>query len=388
MNNFNFNLPTSVRYGWGRVNEIGKIASSIGKNCLLVTVKSFPAMETLFEKVKMLCKEAGIEVIHFDGVIPNPTIDSINQASEIAIKNKINVILGVGGGSSIDTAKGIAVAANQEGDIWDYRFGKKRIQGNKVLPIIAVPTTAGTGAEVTSVAVIKNVNTKEKNAIADWSLAPKVAIIDPELTLTVPATVTATTGFDTFCHLFESYINKYGSYLTNLITLDSLKLVIKYLPKAIEDPSNKEARDALSLASTMGGICINNIGTTLPHSIDMSIGGHHPKISHSEALAIVYPEINRWTWKSAISKYATIGKLFNSELNNQPDEVAAERACDEIDGFMKKIGLWISFEDKGISESDLKAIVDDSMNIPNYKFHPKVADLKDIDEIVKKSYKK
>ncbi|MHA1105399.1 MAG: iron-containing alcohol dehydrogenase [Promethearchaeota archaeon] len=132
MNNFNFNLPTSVRYGWGRVNEIGKIASSIGKNCLLVTVKSFPAMETLFEKVKMLCKEAGIEVIHFDGVIPNPTIDSINQASEIAIKNKINVILGVGGGSSIDTAKGIAVAANQEGDIWDYRFGKKRIQGNKV----------------------------------------------------------------------------------------------------------------------------------------------------------------------------------------------------------------------------------------------------------------
>ena len=388
MNNFNFNLPTSVRYGWGRVNEIGKITSHIGKKCLLVTVKPFPAMGSLFDKVKKRCNEAGVEVIHFDGVIPNPTVDSINQASEIAINNKIDVILGVGGGSSIDTAKGIAVAASHEGDIWDYRFGKKRIQGNKVLPIIAVPTTAGTGSEVTSVAVIKNDSMKEKNAIADWSLAPKLAVIDPELTLTVPPSITATTGFDTFCHLFESHLNKYGSYLTNLIALDPLKLVIKYLPIAIEDPSNKEARDALSLASTMGGICINNIGTTLPHSIDMSIGGHHPKVSHGEALAIIYPEINRWTWKSAISKYATIGRLFNSELRIQSDEVAAERACDEIDDFIKKIGLWISLEEKNISESDLKAIVDDSMNIPNYKFHPRLADLKDIDEIVKKSYKK
>jgi len=388
MNKFNFNLPTSITYGWGRVDEIGKATSRIGKKGLLVTVKSFPAMKPLFEKVKELCNEAGVEVIHFDGVIPNPTIDSINQASEIAIKNKIDVILGVGGGSSIDTAKGVAVGASHEGDIWDYRFGQKRIQANKVLPIIAVPTTAGTGAEVTSVAVIKNANTKEKNAIAAWSLAPKVAIIDPELTVTVPPNITATTGFDTFSHLFESHLNKYGSYLTNLLALDSLKLVIKYLPIAIEDPSNKEARDALSLASTAGGICINNIGTTLPHSIDMSIGGHHPKISHGEALAIIYPEINRWTWKSAISKYATVGRLFNTELKNQSDEVAAERACDEMDDFIKKIGLWISLEDKDISESDLKAIVDDSMNIPNYTFHPKLADLKDIDELVKKSYRK
>ncbi len=100
------------------------------------------------------------------------------------------------------------------------------------------------------------------------------------------------------------------------------------------------------------------------------------------------PEINRWTWESAISKYATVGRLFNTELKNQSDEVAAERACDEMDDFIKKIGLWISLEDKDVSESDLKAIVDDSMNIPNYTFHPKLADLKDIDELVKKSYRK
>lgn len=388
MNKFNFNLATSIRYGWGRVNEIGKVISRYGKKCLLVTVKPFPAMEPLFDKVKKICNEAGVEVIHFDGVIPNATTDSINLASELARKKNVDVVLGVGGGSSIDTAKSIAVGATHEGDIWDYRFGQKRIQGKNVLPIFAIPTTAGTGAEVTSVAVVKNDKVKEKNAIANWSLSPKVCIVDPEPTLTMPPYLTATTGFDAFCHLFESYLNKYGSYLTSLIALDSLKLIIKYLPIAIEEPKNKEARDALLLASTLGGICITNIGTTLPHSIDMSIGSHHPKISHGESLAIVYPYINRWTWKSAISKYSAVGRLFNSELNGVSDEVAAERACDEIDNFLKKIGLWISLEDKDVSEDDLKAIINDSMNIPNYSFHPKVATLEDIDEIVRKSYKK
>lgn len=120
----------------------------------------------------------------------------------------------------------------------------------------------------------------------------------------------------------------------------------------------------------------------------MSIGSHHPKISHGESLAIVYPDVNRWTWKSAIPKYAVVGRLFNSELIDVSDEVATERACDEIDNFIKKIGLWISLEDKDVSKDDLKAIVDDSMNVPNYSFHPKVATLKDIDEIVRKSHKK
>ena len=388
MKKFNFNLPTSIRYGWGRVNEIGKVTARYGKKCLLVTVKSFPAMKSLFDKVIKLCIEAGVEVIHFDGVIPNPTTDSINLASELAIKNEIDVILGVGGGSSIDTAKSVAVGATHEGEIWDYRLGQKRIQSKKVLPIVAIPTTAGTGADLTSVAVIKNVNEKLKSAIANWSLCPKVSVIDPELTLTVPPHITATTGFDTFCHLFESYINKNGSFLIDLMALDSIKLVIKYLPIAIENPTNKEAREALSMASTIGGICIGNIGTTLPHAIGMAIGGHHTKIMHGEALAIMYPEINRWTWKDAIFKYSTVGRLFNSNLQNESDDFAAEQACNEIDDFLKKIKLWISLEDKNVPESDLKAICDDSIKIPNYTFHPKVPDLEEIYDLIKRSYRK
>ena len=388
MRNFNYYQPTRIRFGWGRVNEIGRVVARIGKRCLLVTVKSFPALQPLFEKIKNLCTEAGVELFHFEGVIPNPTIECINLASEMAIKNKIDVVLGVGGGSSIDTAKAVAVGATHEGEAWDYRLGQNRIENKKLLPIIAVPTIAGTGAEVTNMSVLKNANEKIKSALADWSLCPRVSIVDPELTLTVPPYITASAGFDAFCHSFESYLNINASYYIDLIALESIKLVIKHLPIAVDDGSNRKAREALSLGNTLGGLCIANTGTTLPHGIGMAIGGHTTNIMHGESLAIMYPEINRWTWKHALSKYATVGRLFNPELEDESDKIAAEEACNEIDMFLKKIGMWMDFKDKNVPESDLKAIGDDAIKLRNYTIHPKVATLEEINTLIKRSYKR
>lgn len=388
MRSFNFYEPTRIRFGWGRIDEIGKAIARIGKKCLLVTVKPFPAMELLFEKVKRLCTEAGISVFHFDGVIPNPTTTTINQGSKMAIENKIDVVLGVGGGSSIDSAKAIAVGATHEGDIWDYRLGQKRIKSKEMLPIIAVPTTAGTGSEVTNMAVIKNPNQKFKSALADWTLMPSVTIVDPELTLTVPPHITASTGFDTFCHSFESFLNKNASELIDLYALDALKKVIKYLPITLKDGLNKEAREALSYAATLGGLSITSVGTTLPHGIGMAIGGHVPNIMHGESLAIMYPEINRFTWKYAISKFALVARLFNPELEKEPDEIAAERACDEMDLFLKKIGMWMSLEEKNVSESKFEDIANDALKLRNYTLHPRVPDLKDVIHLIKRSYKR
>ncbi len=385
---FNYYQPTRIIFGWGRLNEIGKLVSRNGKKCLLVTVKSFPSLQPLFEKIKIKCNEAGVEVIHFDGVIPSPTTDCVNQGSEIAIKNKINVVLGVGGGSSIDTAKAISVGATHEGEAWDYRLGQKRIENEKLLPIIAVPTTAGTGSEVTTMSVIKNPEIKMKSALADWLLCPRISIVDPELTLTVPPHITASTGFDTFCHSFESFLNKRASKFIDILSLEAIKQVIKYLPLAVKDGTNREAREALSWASTLGGLCITNAGTTLPHGIGMAIGGHTYNIMHGEALAIMYPEINRWTWRNAIPKYATVGRLFNRELENKSENIAAEELCTEIDKFLKQIGMWISLEEKGVSESKLKAIGEDSVKLRNYTLHPKVPTLEEIDDLIKKSYSK
>ena len=388
MRNFNYYNPTRIQFGWARINEIGKIVKRNGKSCLLVTVKPFKAMEGLFTRVIKLCQEEGVEMIHYDGAIPEPTDECVDIGSEIAIENKVEVILGVGGGSSMDTAKAIAVGATHEGAVWDYRLGQKRIDSNKVLPIIAVPTTGGTGAEVTNMAVIKSSRDKTKSALANWNLTPSVALVDPELTLTVPTEITASTGFDAFTHSFETYINKNSSKFIDLYALHALTNVIKYLPIAIKDGSNREAREALSFAATLGGLCISNIGTTLPHGIAMALGGHASGINHGEALAILYPEVNRWTWRHAIKKYAVVGRLFNPALENSSDENAAEDCCKEIELFLKKIGLWISLEDKVVSKDDIAAIANDTLKLRNYTLHPKIANFEEISNLIEKSYRR
>jgi alcohol dehydrogenase class IV len=388
MRNFNYYHPTRIQFGWGRITEIGKIVKRNGKRCLLVTVKPFTAMDDLFVKVSKLCQKEGVEMIHYDGAIPEPTDKCVDVGSEIASENKVEVILGVGGGSSIDTAKGIAVGATHEGDVWEYRLGQKRIDGKKILPIIAVPTTGGTGAEVTNMAVIKSAKDKVKSALADWNLTPSVALVDPELTLTVPPQITASTGFDAFTHAFETFINIHSSDFIDLYALQALKNLIKYLPIAFKDGTNKEAREALSFAATLGGLCISNIGTTLPHGIAMALGGRAVKISHGEGLAILYPEINQWTWRHAIVKYAAVGRIFNPILEKSSDETAAEKCCDEIESFLKRIGLWIGFEDKGMSKDDIGAIASDALNLRNYTLHPKVANLEDISDLIKKSFRR
>ena len=388
MINFNYYHPTRIQFGWGRISEIGKIVKRNGKRCLLVTVKPFTPMEESFLKVKKLVKEEGIEVIHYDGAIPEPTDECVDLGSEIAKENKVDIVLGVGGGSSIDTAKAIAVGTTHEGNIWNYRLGHNRIDIRKILPIIAVPTTGGTGAEVTNMAVIKSSKEKVKSALASWNLTPKVALVDPELTLTVPSHITASTGFDAFTHSFESYINKNSSNFIDLYALQALKNLIRYLPIAVEDGTNQEAREALSFAATLGGLCISNIGTTLPHGIAMALGGHSFGISHGEGLAILYPEVNRWTWRYAIEKYATVGRLFNPDLKKNSDEKAAEKCCDEIESFLKKIGLWISLEDKGVSKDTIGAIAADTLNLRNYTLHPKVANFEEISSLIKQSFKR
>lgn len=235
-------------------------------------------------------------------------------------------------------------------------------------------------------AVIKNPEENFKSALADWSLNPKISIVDPELTLTVPPHITASTGFDAFSHSFEPFINRYASDFIDLYALDSLKKIIRYLPIATKDGLNREAREALSFTATLGGLCIANIGTTLPHGIGMAMGGQIPDMVHGESLAIVYPEINRWTWKQAIEKYAVVARLFNPELESEPDEIAAEKCCDEIDSFLKEIGLWMSLKDKDVPENKLEDIIQDVFKLRNYTLHPKVASLEDVNDLLKRSY--
>lgn len=386
MKTFNYYQPTEIRFGCGRVSEAGQAAAKYGKCCLLVTVKGVPCLEPVFEKVKSSLKAAGVDVAHFDGVVPNPTTESITAGAEVAKAHKADVILGVGGGSSMDTAKAVAVEATHKGACWDYLWFRQTQPTERTLPIITVTTTSGTGSQVTQVAVVTNTAERDKSAIYNSIIYPKVSIVDPELMLTVPKGVTACTGFDVFTHAFETFIHTAASPYTDMMAKEAIKLVAEFLPKVLMDEADIKARESMAWADTLAGLCIANAGVTLPHGMGMAIGGMYPRIAHGEALALVYPAFMRFTYSSAKKQFAEVGRIFNPDLKEESEEASAEKSCGAIDRFIKEIGLWINLKDKGVPESELDALAKQCMVLPDYKANPRVASQDEMKQLVRQCF--
>jgi len=387
MKAFNYYAPTEIIFGCGRVQEIGSITAQYGKKALLVTVPEFPEVKELYEKVKKSLRENGVEVVHFDGVIPNPTTDVVTEGANMAKAAGVDVVIGLGGGSSIDTAKAIAVEATHPGTAWDYNCHTPG-PTSVTLPIIAIGTTAGTGSQCTQCAVITKTSEKDKSAIWHKNIFPKVAIVDPEVTVTMPKSVTAQTGFDAFAHNFEAYLSVKTSPLVEMMAIEAIKMIKEYLPKALENPNDIEARSKMSLADTLGGLTNSNAGVTLPHGLGMQVGGHAPHVSHGQALAIIYPQFTRYTYAWAIEKFAKVGRIFNPALNELSDEEAAKEACVAIDDFLKKIGLWIGFKDVNVTKEQIREIADDGQVLGDYLNNPRVATIDEMYELLMNCYER
>jgi alcohol dehydrogenase class IV len=385
MKPFSYFQPTEIRFGRGRLAEVGQTVAAYGKRCLIVTVQSNTVFMPVFERVKQYLNDADVEYAHFEGVIPNPTTGTVSAGAQVAKAFGADVVLGVGGGSSMDTAKAIAVEATHPGTAWDYLFFKAP-PTLKTLPIIAVSTTSGTGSQVTQVAVMTETKTKTKSAIYNPIVFPKVAIVDPELMLTLPKHITASTGLDAFCHAFESYLHVGASAYTDVLAIEAMQLVAKYLPDVVEDGNYMEGREALAWADTLAGLCIANAGVTLPHGIGMTISGHYPQIMHGESLALTYPEFTRFTYPCAIMRFAEMGRILNPGLRTLPDEQAARSSCEEMDTFLEKIGMWLSFKSLGVTMEAIAAIADNSRVLPDYKNNPRVASRDEIYEMLLKAY--
>jgi|Deesub1362B_J571_1020462.scaffolds.fasta_scaffold00042_44 alcohol dehydrogenase class IV len=386
MKEFNYYQPTEIRFGQGRLEELGEAVGRYGINCLLVTVPEIPEFSGLFRRAKKILKDKGINVVHFDGVIPNPTVEVVAKGANLAKYNQVEVVVGLGGGSTMDTAKAIAVEATHPGNCWDYIFSSESQPTEKTLPIIAVPTTSGTGSHVTQVAVVTNSEEKYKSALFNNNLYPRISIVDPELVVTLPPYFTATTGFDVFAHAFESYINPNGSPYTDMTALESIRIVARYLPPAVREGKNIEARSWMAWADTLAGLSIANAGVTLPHGIAMALGGHFPHVAHGEALAAVYSAIMRFTYKASPQKFATVARIFDPSLEGISDELAAERACEIIDNFLQKIDLKIGLKDLKIPEAALKELAEASFILPDYKSHPRKVNVEEVYELLRQSY--
>lgn len=387
MQPFVYYQPTEIRFGAGRIEEVGAVVARFGKRCLMVTTPDQP-LRPHYARIRGLLEAAGIQVAHFDGVVPNPTTDCVTAGADLAKAFGAEVVLGVGGGSSMDAAKAIAVEATHPGTSWDYLFFRPTQPTEKTLPVVAVSTTSGTGSQVTQVAVVTNTAEKTKSAIYNSIVYPRVAIVDPELMLSLPKHVTACTGFDVFCHAFESYIHVGGTPYTDVLALEAMRLVAENLPTVVADGTNQKAREAMAWADTLAGLCIANAGVTLPHGIGMTIGGQCPQVAHGEALAVVYPEFTRFTYGSAPEKFAAMGRILNPALAKLDDAAAAQQSCEAVDQLLKRIGLWINLKGLGVSLEDVAAIADNSRVLPDYKNNPRIADREEIYTMLMASYER
>jgi alcohol dehydrogenase class IV len=386
MKAFNYFQPTEIVYGSGRVKELGELSKRFGEKCLLVTTPMIPALEPQYKRIKKILTDAGLKVAHFDQIQPNPTTDNITVGAKMARKHGTEIVVGMGGGSSMDSAKAIAVEATHEGTAWDYLFFKDNQPSEKTLPIIAISTTSGTGSQVTQVAVMTNTSERNKSAIYHPIVYPKISIVDPELMLTVPEHITASTGLDAFCHAFESMLHPNASVYIDTLAIKAIELVINTLPRLLKKLDNIEAREKMAVADTFAGLCIANAGVTLPHGVGMAISGMYPHVMHGESLSIIYPAFSKFTYASAISQFATVGRIFNPELKGVTDKVAAEQACEEIDNFIKRIGMWMSLKDAKMPENEIPVLAEASMVLPDYKANPRLATPEEMLELIKQSY--
>jgi alcohol dehydrogenase class IV len=387
MKQFNYFAPTEIIFGCGQVKEVGDIALSYGSKVLLVTMPVFDEVAPLYDKVKQILSDAGASVFHYDGVIPNPTTDVITEGAMLAREKKVQVVIGLGGGSAMDAAKAIAVEASHPGTAWDYLHNTSG-PTEKTLPIITISTTAGTGSQTTPCAVITKTANKDKSAIWHKNIFPRVAIVDPEVTTTLPAGITAQTGFDAFCHNFEAFLSVNTNPLVEALSVNAIARIVKSLPKAISKGSDLEARSEMAWADTVGGLCIASAGVTLPHGLGMQIGGHCPKVSHGQALAAFYPAFTRFTYKSAIDKFALVGRILNPELEKESAETAAEKCCEEIDAFLKRINLWIDFKSLGVEKSDIREIADCGQVLGDYLNNPRVATIDEMYQLLMACYER
>lgn len=287
MKNFSYYMPTRIFFGAGSVKKLSRAPLPAGRG-LLITGGSSTTKLGYVDKVCAALAEAGHEMTVYRDVQPNPTIENVRECAAIAREQECTFVVGLGGGSSIDTAKAAAVMATNDGDWWDYVYGGSG-KGQKIkdqpLPIVAITTTAGTGTEADPWTVVTN--GEEKIGGGNDKTFPTLSIVDPDFMMTVPPHLTAYQGFDALFHACEGYLATIASPVSEMYSLKAIELIGKSLPRAVQDGSDAEARADVALANTLAGFVESLSSCTSEHAIEHAMSGFHPKLPHGAGLIMI-----------------------------------------------------------------------------------------------------
>ncbi len=362
MNNFEFCVSTDVLFGKGQEEQLPAKLLPFGKKILLTYGGGSIKKNGLYDKIRNLLHE--FEIFELGGIDPNPRVESVNEGAAICKEEGIDLILAVGGGSTIDCSKAIAAAAYYEGDAWDLLTGKGQI--TKALPIAVVLTIAATGSEMDCAAVISNMQTNEKLLMGHPALLPKVAVLNPENTFTVPPYQTASGSADMMSHIIESYFDTVDAFVPDAIAEGLMRSVIKYTPAALADPEDYEARAQLMWTSSLALNGITSTGKSFMwscHYIEHELSAHYD-ITHGAGLAMLTPK-----WMRYILSDKTVDKFCDYAVNvwgfaREDDKMAlANKGIDATEEFFKSIGLPSTLGEFGIDDAKFAQMAENAVKV-------------------------
>lgn len=350
MNNFLLYCPTKVLFGSGKLNELGN-QKLPGKKALLLisngkSAKSSGALDRTIAELE----KVGVSHVLCNNIHENPTKEVVMEAARIARENKCDFIVALGGGAVLDSSVAVAAMATNDGDLWDYVVGgsgKAQPLTKKPLPIVTITTTAGTGSEINNWGVISKTDTHEKIGFGGYDeLVPVLAIVDPELMKTVPPKYTAYQGFDALFHNTEVMMSTSLNYMSEAIALSAIEHISKYLPRAVKDGNDLEAREHVAYGSTMAGLTMQLTSTTAQHSMEHAMSAYHPNLPHGAGLIMISVEFARYFIErhACDDRFIKMAKAMGIENANKPEDfltalIKLQEDCGVADLKMSDYGI-------------------------------------------------
>ncbi len=374
---FVWQIPTKLYFGIGEAEKIVDRVNELGGKSVLIVTDPGLMCTNIVNGIKAKLDIAGFRTEVFSKVEPNPTVEIVEEGVKVAREFGCDLLLAIGGGSSIDTAKAIGLLLTNEGEI---AYFWKNPPKNRILPLIAVPTTAGTGSEITWVTVIKDTKKKVKMGIGNPKIAPHIAVCDPLLTLSMPPSVTAATGLDALTHAIESFTNVVTEPISESLAYHAIYLIGKYLRAAYAKGDNIEARYNMLLGSTMAALAFANTRLGVIHAITAVMGGYFD-VPHGVINAILLPYGMEFNLIGNLSKFAKIAEALGESVSGLTELQAARRAVEAVKALCRDVGIPAGLREVGVKEDAIEDICREAMSNVGIPINPRTPTLEDLIQI-------
>jgi len=372
---FRYEIPTAIEFGCGSIGTLADHVKALGGSRVLVVGDPGVVKAGVVDRVTEPLRTAGMGYEIFSDIESDPDIASVEKGTEAARAGGCDLIVGVGGGSSLDTAKAIGIMLTNDGHIRDY-VGLGKVK-RRPAPVIAVPTTAGTGSEMTIWSVLSDKERQVKLSVGSVYNCPTLALLDPELTVPLPPHVTAFTGMDALTHALESYVNLNTQPISEGMSVQAMKMIAANLRLAVANGNNLEARANMLLASTIAAMAFNSTRLGLAHALALPLGAHF-HIPHGLVNAILLPEVMRYNLIGNTAKFAEIAAIFGERTEHLSVREAAERSVEAVRRLNRDIGITQTLGDFGVREEHLEMIANEAMESGNVPVNPVRATAKDL----------